>query len=137
MAKRSYQTKTATVSEEADFELSGVGQLTGQAWSEEFRVLPSVPAGVLDDLMSSMVVVGDGQLMASQPSVIRFFRAALIPGDVARFVDLMNDQDRGVDFLLLTEIMTDLAGDVLGFPMPPQSDSGTGLRRIDGTSTAV
>lgn len=141
MAKRSFTTKAEapppadTPKREADFDLGGVGQLTGDEWREEFWLLPLAPVGAVDDLMASITLTDDGRLSYRQTSLLRFFRGVLVEEDVPRFEALMRDKDRAVDLSTLGEIMMELGEDMLGVrPTRPPSPSTGGRRNTNGSS---
>lgn len=143
MAKRSYTTnakapETDAPKGEADFDLGGVGQLTGVEWREEFWLLPTAPVGVVDDLLSSITLTEDGKLSYRQVSVLRFFRGILVDADVPRFEALMRDKDRVVDLGTLGEIMMELGEEMLGVrPTLPPSPSTGGRPSTNGSSGAA
>lgn len=138
MAKRSYVTRTTAPTEEekeADFDLSGVGQVTGEPWREEFHLLPIAPVGCVDDLLSSMRITGDGRISYQQGPLVRFFRGVMLDADVARWETLIRDKDRAVDLQTLGEIMDDLSESMLGLPTKPPSSSASGRRHANGSSS--
>lgn len=106
----------AEAKEPLTFELVGVGQITKEPWSESFTAVSVAPAGVLDDLASSMGVDDRGNRVWHSPSLLGFMRGIIVDDDVARFESLMRDKDRAVDIRDLGEIMLWLSEELLDRP---------------------
>lgn len=116
-ARRTFTAKPPTPGRTGpEFDLEGVGQITGKEWSEHFTCVPTAPSGVLDDLASSMGTDGRGNTVWNQVSLLAFFRGVLLDDDVVRFQALVHDKDRLVELDLLGEIMLWVADEVVGHP---------------------
>lgn len=118
------------------FTVEGVTR-KGEEWSETFTCLPVAPAGVLDDLSSSVSVDDDGVPRVHQMRLLRFFRGVLEDEDVARFNLLVHDKERMLELTMLAEIMNWLTEELVGHPTTPSSTSGRGRRPTGRTSTAA
>lgn len=100
------------------FDLSGLGQITKEPWKESFTCVPVAPAGVLDDLASSMGSDQRGNRVWNVPSLLGFMRGILVDEDVDRFEALMRDKDRAVDLKDLGEIMLWVSEELVDRPSP-------------------
>lgn len=94
-----------------EFTLSGdtvdeAGEYDGGSWSEDFRCLPELPGGALDDLARS-VMVDDvtGEQRYNRASVVRFVAAALPEAGAKRLHELVRDKRRIVELDLLGDVM--------------------------------
>jgi hypothetical protein len=98
----------------------------GSPWQERFTTVPEAPAGVLDDLMSSVSVDADGRQSWNRVSLMRFMRGVLVEEDVVRFDRLAHDKDRIVSLETLGDVMVWLAEELSGRPSSRPSDSPSG-----------
>jgi hypothetical protein len=109
----------------------------GSGWAETFTCVPEAPAGVLDDLVASMGIDGDGNQRFNNVSLLRFIRGVLVEGDVGRFERLVRDKARVVPLETLGEIMLWLAEELTGRPTSRRSVSPDGPPPTTSTSPAV
>jgi hypothetical protein len=93
----------------------------GEPWKEEFTCLSILPAGVLDKLISTVSTTETGALRFHSLHVAAFLSRCLMPESRDRFVALLDDDARPVDFEALLGVMDWLAGPTLGRPTTPPS----------------
>lgn len=90
-------------------------------WSETFTCVEVAPAGVLDDLISSVSTDSQGNMVFNAVSLLRFVTGVVIEADVARIAELSRDKDRLVDITTLGEIVKWLTPELTGRPTTPPS----------------
>jgi hypothetical protein len=120
--------------EPVQFQLDGVGWVTGKEWAEVFTCVEEVNSGVLDDLASSMSQDDRGNIRWHQPSILRFMRGVLIEPDVERFNNLVHDKDRIIKIEVLGDLTLWLAEELSGHPTSGREPSTSGRPPAGPTS---
>lgn len=116
-----------------EFALSGT-YVQGQAgpngateWRVELHANPFPPMAALDQLRDAIITDPVTRRTAYNPSaVIGFFRATMMPEDVFKFDDLVNDRTRLVKMEQLGTVLAWLSEQYVGGPTGAPSSSQSG-----------
>lgn len=94
---------------------------------EQFRTIPSVPAGLIFDL---------GALGTNREATEGFFEAVLDEESFPRFMARYRDKTNPIDMATVNKIIEDLQEDVTNRPTELSSGSPAGSSPTTGSSTA-
>lgn len=122
------------------FDLSGKrsSDPDGPGWTEAFTCVGLAPAGVLEDLTTSIRVdPNTGSRRYDTLSCMAFVRQVLVPDDKGRFEALLHDTDRVVGLIDLVQLVAWLSDELTLRPTRPSSGSTPGGGQLDGAAMPV
>lgn len=104
------------------FEVAGYHKSTREPFTERFEYFDTVPASVMITFASLVQYTDDGRRVVNPPAVVAYFSRALLPESAARFLEIIDDDDRVVPLEVVAQIALDLAELQSGRPTQPPND---------------
>lgn len=116
-----------------EFEVSGT--IEGERWTEVFRAVPKLPAGVAADLANVAIPIGNEGWVFAAGAWNAFIAGVLDEESAGRLYDLLHDKVRIIEPQTLADLGAKLIAVYTARPTTPPVDSPNGQTPIGVTST--